>query len=294
MINVYISSPSMTPEEVEFKVSKFPCGESLICVKRSSMVELLGTAYMNDKVLHFIFNWDSNDDLIELMLMVDAINAINPTVKKLLTIAYFPYGRQDRVSNYGEPHSARVVCKMINSCGFDTVQVLDPHSDVIEALIDNVQVITQDQMFMRYFENNGFHYMGVVSPDGGAYKKVSKFAKRIAEDVNEKVKVIRADKVRDTITGNITDIEVYAKNSEIHGHTVMILDDICDGGGTFVGLAKELKKKGAVKVDLYVTHGMFTKGVDILLKHIDEIYTVSYNGPEEDINKVNIISMKGE
>jgi ribose-phosphate pyrophosphokinase len=91
------------------------------------------------------------------------------------------------------------------------------------------------------------------------------------------------------MTGALSGFEVYA--DDLTGKEVVILDDICDGGGTFIGLTKKLREKGAAKVTLYVTHGMFTKGVKILLESIDEVWCYSYHGPSEDSHLVNQVEL---
>ena len=77
-----------------------------------------------------------------------------------------------------------------------------------------------------------------------------------------------ASKIRDTKTGYITETKLQG---EVRGRDVLIFDDICDGGRTFIELAKSLKAKGAKKISLYITHGIFSKGKDVLYNHIDEI-----------------------
>jgi ribose-phosphate pyrophosphokinase len=107
----------------------------------------------------------------------------------------------------------------------------------------------------------------LVSPDAGATKKVLD----VARSFTNKFDVVRADKVRNTSTGQITSTKIYG---EVLGKCCVILDDICDGGRTFTELATVLKRKGAAKVILYVTHGIFSKGTQILLDSgIDLVYT---------------------
>src|SRR5690554_1376847 len=125
---------------VEFK--KFPCGESFVRID----TEKLPLSIKYDQV-SVGMSFRSNDDIINLLLVVDAIKR-SPLVYKnlVLAITYFFYGRQDRVCQKGEPHSLKVICQMINSCGFDAVFVFDPHSDVIEALLDKPKIISVDQI----------------------------------------------------------------------------------------------------------------------------------------------------
>lgn len=272
-VSVIVNNSSGTlPVEMSF----FPCGERKVTIGSTKAPD--GLLY--DQVTVQL-KYESDQDLIDLLLVVDAIKRCPWLHYKslVLLINYFPYGRQDRVANAGEPHSLKVIGNLINSCGFDTVFVVDPHSDVIEAVVDNFDAVTVDQIVFAASEGPFSSCDALVSPDAGAYKKVSKCAM-----VLDGVEVIRADKTRDTKTGALSGFEVYAQ--DLSGKSVTIVDDICDGGGTFIGLAKKLREKGAERIALYVTHGKFTKGVDILLEAIDEVWCYDYTGPEADRSKV--------
>lgn len=259
-------------------ISNFPCGERKIEVGQLSL-----PSTMVMKQVSVNLKYESDQDLIDLLLIVDAIKRC-PWLNYdslVLYVTYFPYSRQDRVCNLGEPHSLRVICDLINTCGFDRVYVVDPHSDVIEALINNVDVLSMDYSLFVTSTEVFQEVDAFVSPDAGAYKKVSKTAMSLDKPV------VRADKIRDTKTGALSGFEVYSE--DLTGQHVIILDDICDGGGTFIGLAEKLREKGAKQVDLYVTHGMFTKGVDVLLRHIDNIYCYGYHGDPQDFEKVSTL-----
>jgi len=263
----------------------FPCGESLV---KFDLQEDVNKIKYTDMHIVILFKWSSNNDLIQLLLIVDSIRSINPLIDIHLSMAYFPYGRQDRVSNPGEPNSTRVIASLINSCNFKVVYVIDPHSDVIEASINNIVIVHQHELFVDYFDDKFCKYDAVVCPDAGAYKKVTQFAK-LMNVSGHRIGIVRADKSRDTMTGAITSIDVNATKEDIEDNTFMILDDICDGGGTFVGLAKKLKEMGAYQVDLFVTHGMFTKGVDNMLKHIDNIYCWGFYGDKSFKDKISVV-----
>lgn len=260
--------------------SRFPCRERNVRIEPMDKVN----PNMVFEQLTLKMKYGSDSDLIDLLLLVDAIKRSWLQYKQLvLFISYFPYSRQDRRCNIGEPHSLKVVCNLINSCGFDSVFVVDPHSDVIEALLDKPEIITIADIVHAADQAEFEEVDAYVSPDGGAYKKVTQAAKIHGKPI------IRADKIRDTKTGQLSGFEVYA--SDLSGQTVMIIDDICDGGGTFIGLAKKLRERGAEKVLLYVTHGMFTKGVDILKESIDEVLCYEYYGSVEDIDKVTKVEL---
>lgn len=114
----------------------------------------------------------------------------------------------------------------------------------------------------------------LVSPDGGALKKIFKLATPMDLDV------VCAEKIRDTKTGKVVRTEVPRQDFE--GRNVMIVDDICDGGRTFIELAKVLRQRNVGKVELYVTHGIFSNGMDELMSYFDCIH--SFNVWENNVD----------
>lgn len=208
---------------------------------------------------------NSSDAIMQLLLTVDAIRRINPAAIINLTVPYFPYARQDRVCNAGESLSVRVMADVINALNCNQVTILDPHSDVTSALLDNVKVVTQAQIIAdsKLAKDIAAKNLAVVSPDAGAEKKAKEVGKQVKADV------FAASKVRDTMTGKIISTEI---RGDIKGRSLIIIDDICDGGATFTELAKELKLKGAKDIYLYVTHGIFSKGLDVLKEHFKHVY----------------------
>ncbi len=214
----------------------------------------------------------SSDDLMELLLVTDALERSCNFTYKALEIAYAPYARQDRVCNEGEALSAKVFANLINGLGYSRVYVYDCHSEVLAGMLDNCVNIGVEKILRR---NEGINLLleqklvTLISPDAGANKKTLSLAKAYGG-----LPVVRADKVRDTATGEITGTEVYC--DDLHGVNCLIVDDICDGGMTFIKLAEKLKEKGAASITLYVTHGIFSKGIDILLDSgIDCVYTTN-------------------
>lgn len=212
----------------------------------------------------------NSSDLMRTLLAIDAMKRTYESESFELVIPYIPYARQDRVYNEGEAFSLKVFADILNAFNLNKVFVLDPHSDVSTALIKNAVVTTQAETFEDYCNYgrlwNFISGCTIVSPDAGSNKKIASVCK-----VAEKSSFVRADKIRDVQTGKILETVVFADN--LSG-MYLIVDDICDGGATFTALAQELKKKGADKVALYVTHGIFSKGKQHLLDNgVDCIYS---------------------
>jgi len=206
---------------------------------------------------------NSFNDLGLLCLATDALKRMNAELSELY-IPYFPAARQDRVMVKGEPLSVKVYADIINTLGFKKVFVLDAHSEVTPALLDHCEIINNHQFIRQVIEKTGVNTT-LISPDGGALKKIYKVSESLGG-----VEVVECSKSRDVKTGNLTGFKVYSE--DLQGADCLIVDDICDGGGTFIGLAAELKKKNAGKLYLAVSHGIFSKGLDELEKCFEHIF----------------------
>ncbi len=228
----------------------------------------------------------SFNDIGSILLAADVLKRAG--VQNLeLFIPYFPAARQDRVMVPGEPLSVKVYADLINGVGFNKVTLFDSHSDVTPALIDNVEVIS-NYAFIQEVVKQREHYH-LVSPDGGALKKVYKLSQMISPDT-----VVECSKVRNVKTGKLEAFKVYA--DDLKGMDCIVVDDICDGGGTFLGLADELKRKNAGKLILAVSHGIFSKGTEIIKEKYDQIYcTDAFPGKHEGVEVIKIENLiKGE
>lgn len=237
---------------IPYKAFNFPVGEPQIQL-----------AIEPPSDVNVTWEFGSVSEVIELMLLVDALVRQGHRLHKLI-VPYMPFSRQDRVMNPGESLSVSVMADVINACRFKHVVVTDPHSDVTSALLNNCIVIEQHEVFKDKFPMLGETIL--VSPDGGALKKIYKLAKITG------LEVLECSKKRDVKTGEITGITLPARIK--NGYTHVIVDDICDGGRTFIELAVMLRSfGGARRIILMVTHGFMTKGLGVFDGLIDEIYT---------------------
>ncbi len=248
----------------ELTRTRFPGGETGVRIGGSL------PWYKGDKSVDVIveLRFEDNGDLFDLALLMDAARRKFGSRARTYTLYmnYLPYARQDRVCNEGESLSVKVVADFINGLKFDTVVCKDIHSEVGAALLDNLShhtlpTVARGLLFKCPPENTV-----LVSPDAGANKKVLGFAKDVGY-----TQVVRADKTRELATGKITGTVVYSEN--VGDKDFLIVDDICDGGRTFIELAKELRKLTTGKVLLYVTHGIFSQGTKVFDGLIDHVYT---------------------
>ena len=178
-------------------------------------------------------------------------------------LPYFPFARHDRRIDGNDGFELELALEIIREVN---VVIADPHSEVTAQLRHFSQADVVDRFVASgLFDNDPV----VVIPDAGAAKKAYSW-------LNGRT-VVQALKRRDVRTGALSGFEVLA--DDLGGRPCIIVDDICDGGGTFLGLASELRKANAGPLTLAVTHGLFTKGVDHLLDAFD---TVACLAPSAD------------
>lgn len=195
---------------------------------------------------------NSFNELGLLCMAVDALRRMGAAVNTLF-IPYFPAARQDRLMVKGEPLSVKVYADIINNLQFKKVIIFDVHSDVAPALIDHCENSTNHKFVAKALSM--IHTDPVlVAPDAGSLKKIYKLSEFL-----KGLDVIECSKTRDVKTGLLTGFRVY--EDDLKGKDCVIVDDICDGGGTFIGLAKELKLKNSGDLYLVISHGIFSKGL---------------------------------
>lgn len=234
---------------------------------------------------NIIAHLDSSDAIMQLLMVVDAVRRVKPHTKIDLTIPYFPYARQDRVCNEGEAFSVHVMAGLINQLQCHSITIYDPHSQVTVDALDNCKVISLADIILNSELADKIQHEGlrIVSPDKGAQDKVYELGAALA------MEHICASKVRDSLTGNIIATEIH---DDVVGKDCVILDDICDGGRTFIELAKVLKAKGAGRLYLYVTHGIFSEGLNVLKEHFTHVYCFHTMIAEEKIDRKFLTCLK--
>lgn len=246
--------PIVLPE-IEFDKMVFSGGEQHIKLNNNIDYSQIDSVVITHRVR-------STDDLMQVLIAKDALS-IKGIKHFVLVMPYIPYARQDRKCFEGESFTLKVFTDVLNSAKFDTVYVLDSHSDVAPALINNCVNIDNTRFVGSVLKSLDFLPV-LISPDAGSNKKANKLS------IHFELDLVKCDKIRDTQTGNLSGFEVFS--NDLKGRNCIIVDDICDGGGTFVGLTEELKKKNAGDVYLFVTHGIFSKGFDVFKNTLKHIY----------------------
>lgn len=262
-------SESEAPAKVPITIINFPDGEPHVKLNFAELKSL-----PCEDCLKFMLEvpLKNSASVLIMLKIVDAIRNHYFHAKIHAMIPYIPGSRGDRVMEDGEAFSMRVYAELINSCEFDKVYCVDPHSEVTNALIKNLVIVKNHAMVKTAMFISMMEKATLVSPDSGANKKIKDLAEYIS--IKRDVEVLKCDKTRNVATGKITGFEVYADKLDPERNYV-IVDDICDGGGTFTGLGKVMLEKGAVNLHLVVSHGIFSKGFDDLLKIFKSIHYCS-------------------
>lgn len=208
-----------------------------------------------------------------------------------LLVPYFLGARSDRKLEHGSTNYLKnVICPIINLQNYKSVTVVDPHSDVLEACLNNFKKANNFHLVefaLSFIKADNKLYpdnkLYLVSPDAGAIKKIY--------DVAEKFNIYDIKigiKHRNVKTGEITHTEVPGLPDDKAPCTFLLIDDICDGGKTYVELAKVILEKRPHnvfndKMYLVISHGIFSKGLQQLAYYYDQIFvTDSYHSYDDD------------
>jgi len=277
----------------KYEISKFPDGQQSL-----RLIEDGYNTFYSLRENHNGITIESRlNDFRDLEIIICATQALKEVGVKRIRL-FTPYctgARSDRkFMEGGINYVKHVIAPIINSQGYEQVTIMDPHSDVLEACIDNFVKIDNIKLaqfaFKEYFISKGFETwdkmnfenVRLVSPDAGALKKVF----HVADSFNYKKDIVIASKHRNLETGKIDFTQVPLNNTR-PTEDFFIFDDICDGGRTFIEIAKVIKSHvwtpdQCVYVDgnetfqgkiyLVVTHGIFSAGFDFLAQHLDGIY----------------------
>ena len=264
-----LAYPENSP--IKFTISSFPDGQQSVDIGIS----------------HFFIKGE--DVRIEARIKsfrdLEIVIGANQALKEMgarnifLYVPYFLGARSDRkFKEGGVNYLKKVICPIINSQGFYKVITLDPHSDVLEACLDNFQKSDNFSLVEKALSDidnkeGAKNRIVLVSPDGGALKKIFDVSKKF-----QIPNIVTAMKHRDIQTGKITHTEVPDLSSYSKDHKFVIVDDICDGGRTFIELAKVIRSQNKdSEIYLIVTHGVFSNGLYELSQELSKIYcTNSY------------------
>lgn len=249
-----------------------------------------------------VWLYEGDDEIFMLICIVKHLRSkMFKNVEFNLTMPYVVNGRLDRTHSDNEVFTLKYFTEIINNLNFNKVVIVDPHSIVSEALIDNVCVIRPSNIISKVIDKmlcfNEFEREVVIYfPDDGAYKRYKDMP------CFKDLKCVYGKKERDWKTGQILGIEIYDKNgckltNELENCDVLMVDDIISYGGTLSYSADRINELGANKIYAYASHtensvldqekGTFLKRLDYGI--IDKLYTTNsiYNGKHKDIKVIH-------
>lgn len=277
--------------QIEYAIDKYPDGQQSFHLLMPTDETYLLILKNNPVIIK-----SRMSNFMDVELIIAATQALkNVGVEKIrLFVPYFIGARSDRKFEYGGiNYLKQVIAPIINSQRYEKVFILDPHSDVLEAVIDNFEKSTLDSnlisLALQKIDNkDGAKDRTVfISPDTGAIKRVYQWARQYKIE-----NFLVGEKVRDIKTGKIIHSRINGLEDFTDEHNFVMIDDICDGGRTFIELAKKIREVHPnANISLIVTHGIFSAGLEPFNGFIDQIYTTnSYR----DINSTNEFGMLNE
>ena len=205
----------------------------------------------------------NSDDLFILMQLSDILNRLEVKVCHI-RIWYLMGMRCDRLFSMNEAFTLKLVANVINSFNSSTVEVVEAHSNRTGDLIKNYCSVGSE-LHSVYEDHRHSHVFCL--PDKGAALRY-----RWIKDC------ITCEKVRDVATGELKGFSVGSIVADKEPNKIMVMDDLCDGGGTFVGIAELLRKEYNPKeLCLAVVHAIQEEGIKRVASVYDKIYiTNSY------------------
>lgn len=205
----------------------------------------------------------ANDNLMELMLIIDALRRASAR-RITAVIPYYGYARQDRKVEPRVPISAKVVATMLEAIGVKRVLTMDLHANQIQGFFE----IPVDHLFgapilIKYFRELNLNDLVIVSPDVGGAERARFFGKQLGASM------AIIDKRRE----RANEAEVMHIVGNVEGKNCLLIDDMIDTAGTICKAALALKEKGAQKIIAAATHGVLSGSAlqNLIGSPIDEV-----------------------
>jgi len=190
--------------------------------------------------------------------------------------------QHDRRFHDNESFELKLVTDFINSCNFSRVYIFHPHSDATQMGIRNVKVIDNSKFITKVLEDIGTTPV-LLSTDGGSFKWINK----LADVIDFQGEVYGANKSRDVVTHKLTQM---IDRQDFEGRDVLVADDLCVFGGTFIGLAKLLKERNIGRLFLAVSHITVQNPNKELEKYYDRIYCTNSKYDKYDLENLTIFN----
>jgi ribose-phosphate pyrophosphokinase len=214
-----------------------------------------------------------DEHLVELLIYLDCLRRASAS-RITAVIPYFGYARQDRKDEGRVPITAKLAANLITTAGADRVLAIDLHAQQLQGFFDiPVDHLTGELVLSKYFKKKKISKLTVVSPDVGNIKTASRYTSHLGGDL--------AIVHKKRVSGS--EVEAREIIGDVKGRNIVMCDDIIATGGTVCSAAKLVKERGAEKIYVGATHGVFAGEALKLLSNapIDEV-VVTDTIPEND------------
>lgn len=254
--------------DIRFKYKNFPDGQTDIVINSDDLIN-------PEPVVQITSHFNSWEDMVKIICATVALRKLN-VLEIHLFIPYILGARSDRrFEKGGTSYLVDVVAPIINMQNYKSVTCIDAHSDVAQGCINRLEVIPNTELVKWALNDLITNDFRIAAPDQGATRKIFS----IAHELQIETPILFCVKHRDQKTGKILHTEVPIKDY-VDNMDFIIIDDICDGGRTFIEISKEIKKQYTeagknCRVFLIVTHGIFSNEFNELNRHLDGIYTTN-------------------
>ena len=219
-----------------------------------------------------------DENLVELLIFLDCLRRASAD-RITAVIPYFGYARQDRKDEGRVPITAKLVSNLITTAGADRVIAMDLHAAQLQGFFDiPVDHLFAEPVLTRYFREKKIPDLTIVSPDVGNIKT----AARYVENLNGDLAIVHKKRISGT------EVETGEIIGKVEGRNILMCDDIISTAGTICSAAKEVKARGAKKIYIGATHGVFAGKAIERLKDapIDEVVVTDTVPLSEETKKI--------
>lgn len=190
----------------------------------------------------------SDQNLMELLIMIDTFMRASAR-RVTAVIPYFGYARSDKKDRPRVPIAAKLVANLLTTAGANRILTVDLHASQIQGFFDiPVDHLYAAPIVVEYFKANPIENLIVVAPDTGGAERARAYAKRLEAGL------ALVDKRRER--ANVADVMNVV--GDVRGKNCLIIDDMCDTGGTICKVADALYKAGANDIYAFFTHGVLS------------------------------------
>ena len=224
---------------------------------------------------------NSYEDLFFIKSLKDVCDYNNIEDVELVIPCMFQQQHDRRFDN-NQSFELRLVCDFINSCKFSKVHVFHPHSDSTQMGLKNFRIIDNSKFIKQALADIGTIPV-LLSTDGGSYKWINK----LADVIEFQGEVYGASKSRDLVTHKLTQL---IDRQDFEGRDILVADDLCVYGGTFIGLAKMLRERNVGRLFLACSHITVQNPNKELEKWYDRIYSTNSKFDSYDLNNLTLFN----